>query len=588
MKWKACAAQQLTLLLSLGCTFKAALGAQAVHHTISSITICSPTVAAPQGSCAPGMGDTFRRVLAPAPFVNTTINNYGNLATLSDEHITVFPPGTFPNHPSDYLFFVATKSTLQTLASGLTVLTGFGGPDGHGQWTFDFASDFGQYQPSAAQGATNGQLFLAAMAHDLCPSVFDARFQDETFDLNYADPGTVFLDPTAPAFPGGGTMQMIYEGTSRCVGLNGGASESNFYSTIGVATSFDFGHTWPTYRRNWVPLPNLNQTNGPEAPLGALGPLTCLGNFCGAFPPLNFGRYAAITPPLTLGAATLASSSIPGGLQANLGNAEPSAFVDDASPRPDRYVYVVTGYVPGAAGLGAPRSNPQLPNGGITDLVVSRARLNGAVAPLQFVNWYSGSFNAALGRLSGATCTVPIFCQLASNQGLGALGGGLQTPILPFLNTSNAYQSCQDPTTQARIMGSISYVEDTQQYLLLFVCTSHIDPVTGATRDPFTQSPIDGAAWFYSTIDATTTGLYDQTQWSQPQMIQGSWNVFGSASQNGCARDNKGWYPTIMSLGQAPGHLSTTGYIFYMEGCTDGPTTGGRMYESRVFTITTN
>jgi hypothetical protein len=269
------------------------------HHSIVSISICAPGGSGPQETCPTGSFDTFRRVLAPDGV--TTIDDYANLGTLSDEHATVFPPGTIPGHMNDYLFLVATRTTLNQLASGLTVFTGGPGPDGEGQWKFDFASDFGLYQPSnPTPGSTNGQIFLTAMAHDLCPTAANAKFQDATFDLNYADPGTVFVDPTTWGFPGRGNMFMIYEGTSRCVGLAGGTSSSNFYSTIGVATSFDFGHTWPTYRRNFAALPNLNQTNGPEAPLGALGYGVCFGNDCGQIPPLNSRIFTSRTFTITV------------------------------------------------------------------------------------------------------------------------------------------------------------------------------------------------------------------------------------------------------------------------------------------------
>jgi hypothetical protein len=555
----------------------------APRRSIVSISICAIGNSGPQGTCPSGSFDTFRRVLAPDGV--TTIDDYAGLGTLSDEHATVFSPGTIPGHANDYLFFVATRTNLNPLASGLTVFTGGPGPDAQGQWTFDFASDFGLYQPGNPAGSTNGQVFLAAMAHDLCPTVGNAKFQDQTFDLNYADPGTVFIDPTSWGLPGRGNMLMIYEGTSRCVGLAGGTSSSNFYSTIGVATSFDFGHTWPTYRRNFVALPNLNQTNGPEAPLGALGDGVCFGNDCHERPPFNFGRYAVQNTPVTLGEAMADTAGTPGGLQKNMGNSEPSAFVDDVSFGPDRYVYTVTGYAPGTPGLGAPYSNPQLQSGIVSDLVVSRAKLNGGLAPLQFMNWYNGSFNETEVLPSGVNCNSWEYCRTMSNKGLGNFGGGLQTPILPFLDTKDAYTSCQDINNQSRVMGSISYVEDTQQYLLLFVCISHLDPTA-----PKKQAAL-GAAWFYSTLDATGDGLSDQSQWSQPQIITGSWNVFPAQINPlnpGCALDNKGWYPTIMSLGTKPGHLSSTGFIFYMDGCTDSETFGGRKYESRAFTITLN
>jgi hypothetical protein len=98
-----------------------------------------------------------------------------------------------PGH-SDYLFFVATRTSLQTGVSGLTVLTGRSGPT-NGHWTLDFAPDFGLYHPNNPPGQQNGQIFLSAMAHDLCPE--STYSPDATFDLNYAAPGTVFVDPTS-------------------------------------------------------------------------------------------------------------------------------------------------------------------------------------------------------------------------------------------------------------------------------------------------------------------------------------------------------------------------------------------------------
>ena len=57
---------------------------------------------------------------------------------------------------------------------------------------------------------------------------------------------------------------------------------------------------------------------------------------------------------------------------------------------------------------------------------------------------------------------------------LGGIGG-LQTPI-SFLGPQNQTQNCLGPN-QKRTMGSISYAEETQQYLLTFVCiSSDCDP----------------------------------------------------------------------------------------------------------------
>lgn len=56
-----------------------------------------------------------RIVFAQSPYTFTPINQWGGLSTLADEHSTVFPPGTFKGHPNDYLFFVASKTELQTI-----------------------------------------------------------------------------------------------------------------------------------------------------------------------------------------------------------------------------------------------------------------------------------------------------------------------------------------------------------------------------------------------------------------------------------------------------------------------------------------
>ncbi len=54
----------------------------------------------------------------------------------------------------------------------------------------------------------------------------------------------------------------------------------------------------------------------------------------------------------------------------------------------------------------------------------------------------------------------------------------------------------------------------------------------------------------------------------------------------GSCSDYKGWYPTLMSLGAKPGHLSTSAYGFYLWGCQGAGTPGGRQYSSRAFTMT--
>ena len=517
--------------------------------SIKSISVCSPGVAGGVTvSCPPGTMDTAQAVLAPD---GSPLNGYGGLSTLADEHSTIFPPGTLPGHWEDYLFFVATRTNLNPISSGVVVLTGGPGPNANGQWTLDFAPDFGLYIPGNPAGQQNGQLFLSPMEHNLCPTVAAADLQDQTFDLNYADPGTVFVDPTSQVDRGLGSLIMIYEGANRCIGLTGGdnvTAGNSFYSTIAVATSNDYGHTWPSYRYMLepdgspvYPLPGQNPSVGPDAPSGALGNSVCIGNDCTAppWPPSpNYGRYAVLRPQVTI-ADAMQSPVTSGGLSSQMGDAAPSAFVDDVWDVPWPYLYEVHNYVVGPSGL----NDPVLPNGQNSDLMVARARLNGGRAPLTFSKWYQGSFSEA---------------------GLG----GVESPIF----SPGLFQNCEAPG-QLKTMGAISYVEETQQYLLTFVCMS-------PQGDPGLQSVNPGAAWFYS----TNYDLSCQDEWSTPQEIIGSW---GDYSGKKCNAYN-GWYPSFMALREKPGHLTTSGYVFYMEGCSGGDTPGGRQYSTRTFAITTN
>lgn len=110
--------------------------------------------------------------------------------------------------------------------------------------------------------------------------------------------------------------------------------------------------------------------------------------------------------------------------------------------------------------------------------------------------------------------------------------------------------------------------------------------------DPTHQS----SAWFYSTIDA----LGDQSKWSVPKQITGSWATWTHhddlPAEARCPVFN-GYYPTLMSLGQAPGRLRTSGYVFYLWGslgaCQSdllpkGEELPDRKYSSRQFRIVTS
>ena len=333
---------------------------------------------------------------------------------------------------------------------------------------------------------------------------------------------------------------MVYEGANTCEGVESGReSGKGSYMTTGLATSRDYGRTWPTYRGNatfdFVQMPLSNQTQGPNTPTGAFGKNMCIGNDCITKPPASYGRYEIISPPLSLD--TVMATGKP--LSDKIGDAEPSAFVDDIAPGTAAYLYVIHGTSTGKDG-------PLLANKRNSDLTIARAKLNSGKAQLKFFKW------------DGETFGEP---------GLG----GAEVPFLP----DNSYQACGDQV-QGRNSASISYVEETQQYLLTFVCSSPTDPASGHG-----SGIARGSAWFYS----TSYDLSDPRLWSTSQEISGSWSDYDTS---GDCRSFQGWYPTFMSLSLKPGHLSSNGYVFYLWGCQGGGSPGGRKYSSRTFTITTN
>jgi hypothetical protein len=370
----------------------------------------------------------------------------------------------------------------------------------------------------------------------LCPVVADgnAAHQDQTFDLNYAAPGSIVLDPTSPA----GNLLMVYEGTITCFGQTGGTRSTGFYSTVGVATSRDYGHTWPTYRAtssfNFVPMPGQNTTQGPSMPFGALGANTCIGNDCTSTPPAGYGRYAVLSSSVSVATAMATGQPLP----SSMGDAEMSAFLDDAHAGTPQYVYSTYNFNAGGGVLLDPQQTSP-------DLMIARAPLNGGTAALHFQKWNGTAFAAA---------------------GIG----GIDSPVFP----GGAFQNCEAPG-QSRFGSSISYVDETQQYLLTFVCDTPGDPAVGKS-----SGTSRGGAWFYS----TSYDLSDPRQWSAPQEIGGSWALY---DQSGGCSVYKGWYPTFMSMGKKAGHLSTSGgYVFYLWGCqTAGTPPPGRQFSSRAFTI---
>lgn len=498
--------------------------AQSHPPGIASISVCSPAGAGGAGSCPPGTFDTHQIVLGPDG--NSVNRSLGNAT--SDEHSSVFAPGTLNNNP-DYLFFVASVTSVHA-DIGVVVLSGGAGPNQNGQWTMDFAKadGYGSYPAGYAQ-------IFESPSGSHCPTIADGNpaHGDQTFDLNYAAPGSILLDPTSPA----GNLLMIYEGTIICFGQTGGGRSSGFYSTVGVATSRDYGHTWPTYRGTsafaFVPLPGQNTTQGPSMPFGAVGSATCMGNDCSSTPPASYGRYAVLSPSISVATAMATGQPLP----SSMGDAEMAAFLDDAAGGAATYVYSTYDFNVGAAPLLDPQQTK-------TDLMIARAQLNGGAAPLKFFKWNGTAFGAA---------------------GIG----GIDSSVFP----TGPFQNCE-AAGQGRFGSSISYVDETQQYLLTFVCDSPGDPASGQSGSS------RGGAWFYS----TSYDLSDPRQWTPPREIAGTWATYDTS---GSCSSYKGWYPTWMSMGKKPGHLSSSGYVFYVWGCqTAGTPPPGRQYSSRAFTIT--
>jgi len=497
-----------TIIVLLLCAIGATLHAQ--HPpAIASISVCSASNISGQGSCSPGTYDTEQAVLGPAG--SPSINEIAGAT--SDEHSSVFSPGTLGNN-SDYLFFVASGTSVNK-EIGALALSGHAGPGPSGQWSFDVASTDGYGSYSAGYG----HVFTAPFKEAHCPVVGDVTKQDPTFDLVYAAPGSIVKLPQSRP----GSLLMIYEGVNTCIGDDGG-DKSTFggdYISAGIATSSDYGRTWPTYRGTpsfqFVPLPDVNTVSGPSAPYGAMGQDTCMGIDCSPTPPEVYGRYLVESPSPTLVSLMTAGQKI----GSPLGGQEISGFVDDARQGAGHYVYLLYGDR------------------------IARAEIHGE-APLTFNKWDGQAFEAP---------------------GVG----GADVPIFPDGN----FENCEGKN-QLRFGFSISYVEDTQQYLLTFVCQSPGNP-----KDGYQPNSHGGAAWFYS----TTYDLSDPTQWTTPLQIDGSWNQFMPDANSGCTLYN-GWYPTFMSMAAQPAHLSLTGYAFYLSGCQTGGST--RVYSSRAFTITTS
>jgi hypothetical protein len=116
----------------------------------------------------------------------------------------------------------------------------------------------------------------------------------------------------------------------------------------------------------------------------------------------------------------------------------------------------------------------------------------------------------------------------------------------------------------SQAMPSIYSIDALNVFLLTFVCRS---------------TPQAQAAWYFST--ATSLDLQD---WTVPQLVGNSQFALvdpcpGQMGSNGMSFD--GWYPSLMSPGAASGHISQSGYAFFLNGCD----TGSRTFARRTFSI---
>jgi hypothetical protein len=548
-------------------------------QTIQQISTCAPDKNGvpqngPQYTCTAGSGT---QKLVVAPDGQTSINQYAG-AGITDEHSSVLPPGSVRlangSWNTDYLFFVASNARGVVQAQpgadiGVLVLSGAGpqtgsnvGPmltpgtawDSNFQWTMDFASadGYGRYCNSSGTNCIPGTVLLPPILQGNCPQPATPPFSsvnsplptDTTFDLSYAAAGSIVHDPTGAP----GSMLMLYEGANGCTPT--AVATGNASVTMGLATSDDYGRNWPTYRGapyctgaagpfcdafEFYNLPYNNPYQGPRQGTGAFGAGLCKGDDCAVTPPDSYGRYQILPA----------------------GAGEPSAFVDYGNSHSSTppYVYLAVRLIAGGIGvaraqLGTPGQTPQFE---------------------AFNGW-----DPATGQ--------PIWVAVGNSANLQ------MASILPdVVNVppGTASAACQG-NGQAASQPQISYYPPTGEYVLLFVCTSASgDPAGTSSADLGSDYGKVGSAWFWT----TSTDLESQ-KWNPPQQIYGTWaNWYLGVNKDGSA-DNchiyNGWYPTFMSLGQAPGVLSQNGYVFSMDGDLNGCTAYqySRQYVSHAFTIT--
>jgi len=276
----------------------------------------------------------------------------GDLPALPDEHTTFLPirPGS-----STYLVFAASMrgagpaGTIVLQTSDLK--------------TFTYAPNY------------KSPVMVPPVKYTTCSPAYDSEF-----DENYSAPGSVVQDPTRPA----GNLIMIYEAENDCPG---GVWQSQFYATVGLARSTDFGKTWP-------------------APING-----------------EFGGRDR-RPVLKTAAAEPTTRETP---PIYMGNAIPSAFVD-TNEKGEHYIYVA--YI--FAGQGADGFQR-----------MARARLedddpgsNDPSRRLTFAKWYKGTFSEpGIGGLDSGV-TPARGCPGGQQQGQISYNDAIDQYLLTFVCVS--------------------------------------------------------------------------------------------------------------------------------------------------------
>jgi hypothetical protein len=226
------------------------------------------------------------------------------------------------------------------------------------------------------------QVLTSPLAIGACDPTYNTEF-----DENYAAPGSVVQDPTLPP----GNLIALYEAENYCPG--GSWEGTPFYATVGFARSSDNGRTWPA--------PETGALGGPD-------------------------RHPVLK----------SSTPEPTGPHGYIGDAIPSAFVDDKRGDEDAWLYIAYGHY--AAETGNPPS-----------LGVARAKLGENA--LDFKKWYKDGF------------TQP---------GIG----GLDSDPVPAGGCA----------TTPRYHPEISYNDDLGLYLMVFWCDNG-------------SAGADNVTWYYST-----------------------------------------------------------------------------------------